>query len=184
MPWSTVTAMDQRLHFVADAKCVEEDFAALCRRYGISRQTGYKWLARYAADGPLGLLERSRRPHTSPTATPPESVAALLALRRRHPSWGAKKLVAVLARREPTLGLPAPSTAAVLLKRHGLVTAPRRRRALGHPGRPTTAMREPNAVWTADFKGQFKTTERQTAATASRSPSPTAPRASCWAAER
>jgi putative transposase len=157
MPWSTTTAMDQRLHFVADAQRTDDDFAALCRRYSISRQTGYKWLARYAAEGPGGLHERSRRPHTSPTATPPASVVALLELRRRHPSWGAKKLVAVLARRCPALVLPAPSTAAALLKRHGLIAAPRRRRVLGHPGQPQTPMAAPNAVWTADFKGQFRT---------------------------
>lgn len=65
----------------------------------------------------------------------------------------------MLERREPRLAemLPARSTAAALLKRHGLITSPRRRRALGHPGRPTTPMEEPNAIWTADFKGQFKT---------------------------
>lgn len=160
MPWSERTPMDQRLQFVADAERLEvlgEPFTALCARYGIAPKTGYKVLARYQAEGPTGLLERSRRPHTSPTATPPESVEALLALRRRHPAWGAKKLVAILARRAPELILPAPSTAAALLKRHGVITRPRRRRVLGHPGRPQTPMTEPNAVWTADFKGQFKT---------------------------
>ena len=157
MPWSETTPMDQRLQFVADARRTDEPFTALCARFGIAPKTGYKWLARYAAEGPAGLLERSRRPHTAPTATPPASVEALLALRRRHPTWGGKKLVAVLARRRPELVVPAPSTAAALLARHGCVARPRRRRALGHPGRPQTPMDVPNGVWTADYKGQFKT---------------------------
>ena len=157
MPWSETTPMDQRLQFVADAQRTDEPFTALCARFGIAPKTGYKWLARYAAEGPAGLAERSRRPHASPAATPPEAVAALLALRARHPTWGGKKLVAVLARRAPALPRVAPSTAAALLKRYGCIAHPRRRRAPGHPGRPTAPMDAPNAVWTADFKGQFKT---------------------------
>jgi transposase InsO family protein len=154
--------MDHRLQFVAEAQRIAEPFVTLCARFGIAPKTGYKWLARYAAEGPAGLHERSRRPHTSPTATPPAVVEALFAVRRRHPTWGAKKLLAVLARRSALDGLdagalPAPSTVAALLKRAGLVTASRRRRTPGHPGRPTAPMDAPNAVWTADFKGEFKT---------------------------
>lgn len=112
MPWSETTPMDQRLQFVVDVPRSEEPFTALCARYGITPKTGYQWRARYAAEGPAGRLERSRRPHTAPTATAPASVAALLALRQRHPTWGPKKLVAVLARRQPTRALPAPRTVA------------------------------------------------------------------------
>jgi len=157
VPWTEATPMDSRLQFVAEATRTDEPFVALCARHGIAPKTGYKWLARYAAEGPAGLHERSRRPRTSPTATAPAAADALLELRRRHPTWGAKKLLAVLGRRHPRLTLPAPSTAAALLQRAGLVTARRRRRALVHPGRPTAAMDAPNAVWTADFKGEFKT---------------------------
>ena len=157
MPWTEATPMDSRLQFVAEATRTDEPFVALCARHGIAPKTGYKWLARYAAEGPAGLHERSRRPRTSPTATAPAAADALLELRRRHPTWGAKKLLAVLGRRHPRLTLSAPSTAAALLQRAGLVTARRRRRALVHPGRPTAAMDAPNAVWTADFKGEFKT---------------------------
>ena len=157
MPWTETTPMDHRLQFLAEAQRTDESFTALCARYGIAPKTGYKWLARYAAEGPAGLHERSRRPHTSPTATSPRIAEALLELRHRHPTWGGKKLLAVLARRSPRLVLPAPSTVAALLKRAGLVTTPRRRRALGHPGRPMAPMDAPNAIWTADFKGEFKT---------------------------
>jgi transposase InsO family protein len=149
--------MDERMQFVADVQRAHESMTALCDRYGISRKTGYKWWTRYEAEGPTGLLEHSRRPHASPTATSDAVVSALLALRARHPHWGGKKLVAVLARRAPELPALAPSTAAALLQRHGCITRPRRARVLGHPGRPTAPMTSPNATWTADFKGQFKT---------------------------
>ena len=157
MPWRETTPMDQRMQFVADARRAHEDMATLCLRYGISRKTGYKWLARYETGGVPGLLEHSRRPHHSPTLTSDAVCDALFEIRRRHPTWGGKKLVATLRRRAPELPLIAISTAAALLKRHGYITHARRRRPLGHPGRPTTPMSEPNAVWTTDFKGQFPT---------------------------
>jgi len=157
MPWSETRPMDERLRFVVEAERDEEFFRVLCARYGIQPKTGYKWLRRFETEGVAGLAERSRRPHRSPTATRPESVARLVELRNRHPSWGAKKLVAVLRERYPALALPAPSTAAAILKREGLIRVPRRRVVRAHPGRPVSEMLAPNAVWTADFKGQFKT---------------------------
>lgn len=90
MPWSETSPMDERMQFVAEAQRAHETMTALCDRYGISRKTGYKWCARYAAEGPAGLFEHSRCPHTSPTATCDAVVTALLALRARHPRWGAR----------------------------------------------------------------------------------------------
>ena len=72
----------------------------LAAQYGISRKTAYKWLERYQADGASGLIDRSRRPRVNPNATDPELVDALLAVRRRHPRWGPKKLLAVARRGE------------------------------------------------------------------------------------
>ena len=97
MPWSQTSPMDQRVQFVTDARRGYEEFTVLCVRYGISRKTGYKWLERYARDGLTGLLDQSRRPHHSPTATPAELCEALFALRRKHPTWGGKKLVRAYA---------------------------------------------------------------------------------------
>jgi putative transposase len=161
MPWKESSAMDQRLLLVADYHRHAFSVAELCRRFAISRPTAYKWLTRYEAEGPAGLRDRGRRPHASPYATPPHVVEALLEARRRHPTWGAKKLLTVLRRRYPRWPWPARSTACELLKRHGLVRTRRRSRRRGHPGRPTTTMDEPNATWTADFKGQFKTRDGQ-----------------------
>lgn len=157
MPWRELLLMDQRVQFIADYQRDVFDVADLARRYGISRKTAYKWIDRYAAGGPAGLVDRSRRPVHSPYATPARVVAALLDVRRHHPSWGAKKLLKVVSTREPTWALPARSTVCDLLDRAGLITAPRRQPVPAHPGRSLIPMTAPNGTWTADFKGQFKT---------------------------
>jgi len=161
MPWRNSSIMDQRLLFIADYRRQVFSLAELCQRFQISRPTAYKWITRYEADGPSGLRDRERRPHRSPDATPAHVVEALLEARRRHPTWGAKKLLAILHRRSPRWPWPARSTACELLKRHGLVRQRRRSVRRGHPGRPDTHMDTPNATWTADFKGQFKTRDGQ-----------------------
>lgn len=155
--WSETSPMRERVRFVVDVDRRDLPVVELCERYGVSRKTAYKWLGRYRADGPAGLEDRSRRPEHSPNATDPVVVALLEELRRRHPTWGAGKLLKVLGRREPELHLPARSTGCELLKRAGLVLQSRRRLRRGHPGPPLSVMDEPNAVWCADFKGQFKT---------------------------
>ena len=160
MPWRETSPMDQRRRFIGDYYRGFCTFSELCARYSVSRRVAYKWLDRFETEGPRGLQDRSRRPHACPSATPLPVVEQLLAVRRSHPNWGAKKLLRVLERRG-VAGLPARSTCCDLLKRHGLVISPRRRKYPGHPGRPLSRMIEPNAVWTADFKGQFKTRDGQ-----------------------
>jgi putative transposase len=154
VPWREMSPVDERVRFIAEYLDGLVTMTDLCAQYGISRETGYKWVARFEADGPVGLHDRSRRPHSSPRATAPAVVQALLAARRRHPRWGPKKL---LAHGWPLATQPALSTASALLKQHGLVGPRRRRTRPGHPGRPTTPLTTPNAVWTIDFKGQFRT---------------------------
>jgi len=149
--------MDQRLRFIADHQRRCFSVSELCARFGVSRTTAYKWIERYQSEGPAGLVDRSRRPHACPHQTPQPVVQALLESRRRHPTWGAKKLLRILADRHPAWEWPSRSTGSDLLKRHGLVTARKRRRFPGHPGRPLTPMDQPNSIWTADFKGQFRT---------------------------
>jgi putative transposase len=149
--------MDQRTQFLADHLRGAEALTELCDRYGISRKTGYKWIDRYLRLGPAGLEERSRRPHRAPNQTAEEIVAAILEARHRHPAWGGKKLRALLQRRHPRWTLPGRSTVCDILSRHGLVPTRRQRRRIGHPGKPTAIMGAPNAVWCADYKGQFKT---------------------------
>lgn len=157
MPWRETNPMDQKMQFIADYLRQTLDMSELCAAYGISRKTGYKWIERYLEHGPPGLEDQSRRPDSSPRQTPAEIVDALLEVRQRHPSWGAKKLLPFVAKRHPGWDLPGRSTVCEILKRHGLVPRQRRRRALGHPGKPSSPMLGPNAIWCADFKGQFKT---------------------------
>jgi len=157
MPWSETSPMDQRVQFIADYLRDTLSVFELCDLYHISRKTAYKWIDRYLRQGPAGLEERSRKPRHSPNATSPEIVSAYLETRRRHPSWGAKKLLTIVRKQHPRWELPHRSTVCDILSRHGLVKKPRHRRRIGHPGQPSSRMLAPNAVWCADFKGQFKT---------------------------
>ena len=155
MPWSQTSPMDQRTQFIADYLREVLSVTELCDLYGISRKTAYKWIDRYLRQGPAGLEERSRRPNTSPNRTPDEIQHALLDARRRHPSWGGKKLL--VHKRHPHWDLPHRSTVCDILSRHGMVPKKRKRRRIGHPGKPTSVILAPNELWSADFKGQFKT---------------------------
>jgi putative transposase len=161
MPWRETSPMEQRLEFVREFESDLFTMTELAAQYGITPKTGYKWLERYAAEGPLGLSDRSRRPHHSPQATEAALIDAIVALRHRHPRWGPKKLLGVLRRREPDIAWPARSTVCALLKARGLVLA-RRRRAPSPFITPSilTPMTRPNQVWTTDFKGKFRTGDR------------------------
>jgi transposase InsO family protein len=149
MPWLEVSVMELRAEFVMLARQEGANVSALCRSYGISRKTGYKWLAR-AAEAPVELGDRSRRPRSSPRRTPPALEEAVLALRAEHPCWGGRKI----ARRLADLGaaeVPAPSTVTAILRRHGI--------ALGENGTAQPFQRferqRPNELWQMDFKGHF-----------------------------
>src|SRR6266516_5948387 len=135
MPWKEASSMDQRTQFIADHLRDVLSITELCGMYGISRKTGYKLIDRYLRQGPAGLEERTRRPRRAPNQTADEIVAALLEARHHHPSWGGKKLLALLHKRHPRLGLPSRSTACDILSRHGMVPRRRPRRRVGHPGK-------------------------------------------------
>ena len=156
MPWSQTSPMDQRTQFIADYLREVLSVTERCELYGVSRKTGYKFIERYLRQGPAGLEERSRRPHQSPNRTAQEIVAALLEARRRHPSWGGKKLLTLVHKAHPRRDLPGRSTVCDILSRNGMVAKKRNRRHIGHPGKPSSLILAPNDLWSADFKGQFK----------------------------
>ena len=156
MPWRGVLPVDLRLEFVR-AYLGGGSMTELCEQFVISRKTGYKWVARYDAHGRAGLVDHSRRPHTSPRATAPAIVARLCAARRAHPTWSARKLLVVLKQREPRLPWPQRSTGCEWLRRAGLVRVRRRARREPASPAPLGAMIAPNDVWTTDFKGEFRT---------------------------
>jgi transposase InsO family protein len=148
MPWEVCTAVSKREEFVQFALGKEESFSALCRRYGVSRPTGRKWLARREE----GFADRSRRPHMSPARTPTATEALVCQLRRRHPAWGGRKLHHYL-RREGVSPLPAPSTINSILSRNGLLAEGRR---LQRDWIRFEA-EAPNHLWQMDFKGPLLT---------------------------
>lgn len=158
MPWRESDVVTERLKFIAAHGSGLYGMTELCTRFGISRKTGYKLVARYEQDGVAGLEDRSHAPRHCPHRISPEVEAVLLEARRAHPSWGPKKLVAVLAPRYPGLVLPAPSTVGVLLKRHELIVPRKRRKPRSPFVRPQRCPAEgPNTVWSIDFKGEFRT---------------------------
>jgi transposase InsO family protein len=131
---------------------------ALCQVFGISRQTGYKWVRRFERTKKwTALEERSRRPRVSPSATPMKLVKLILSQRRQFPTWGPVPIRKRLQTHWPRLPWPAASTIGAILKRHGMVAERRRRYRVQPRSRPFSACREPNDVWCVDFKGQFRT---------------------------
>jgi len=147
-------ALEERFRFICDLQSGRWSMSELCERFGISRPTGYKWLARSRESG--GSLEdRSRAPHRCPHRTSDGIEELLLAARRRY-GWGAKKLRNVLSVRHPQLVWPARSTINDVLDRHGLLRKKRRRKKWNHPGVAPLTTAGPNQIWPADFKGHFK----------------------------
>lgn len=163
MPWKTSSLLQARQRFVRAALRRLQSVAQLCRQAGISRKTAFKWLDRFRTCGQPGLRDRSRRPKRSPTRTPAGWLAALTAVRRKRPHWGAKKIYARLRKQYPRARLPKTRTITKWLSR---LVAPRRRRRWARRG-PQVARaalsvpQAPNDVWTVDFKGWFRTRDGQ-----------------------
>ncbi|HEU4805818.1 MAG TPA: IS481 family transposase [Nitrobacter sp.] len=147
MPWREVSVMEQRREFVALAGQDGANRRELCRRFGISPQTGYKWLRRFA-EGDAELADRSRRPHASPARSDAAIEDQVLAVRDGHPAWGARKIRHCLIRAGQEV--PTASTVHTILVRHGRVTPP-----FGTPGQPYQRFEKtaPNLLWQMDFKG-------------------------------
>jgi transposase InsO family protein len=145
------------MRLVLAVEAQEEPMAALCRRFGISRRVGYKWLERYRQAGVAGLADRSRAPLNQPQAVAAAIAERCLAVRRAHPTWGPVQVRAWLRRREPTLAWPAASTIGTLFDREGLTVKRRRRRRCPPRTQPFAACGAANDVWCIDFKGWFLT---------------------------
>ncbi len=129
----------------------------LCLEYGVSRQTGYKWVKRFKAQGLAGLEERSRRPHGSPVATSGEMVLQVLELRRKY-GWGPKKLLDLLSKRLKAKEVPSLRTIARILDRTGEAKKRRQERPslMAAEGAPRPQVKGANDLWTVDFKGWWR----------------------------
>lgn len=151
MPWQEVSTVSLRRELVVLASGEGVALRELCRRYGVSAPTAYKWLSRYRQEGEAGLEDRPRRPHQSPLRTPPELEAAVLGVREAHPAWGGRKIQRWLLDRQQR-GVPSPSTITAILHRSGSIDPgepPKHRpwQRFEHPA--------PNQLWQMDFKGHF-----------------------------
>ncbi len=159
MPWKVSDPVSERLDFVRRLEAGER-VVDLCREFGISRKTAYKLKERYQQFGARGLFDLSRAPKNIPHKTSPEIEELLVETRKRHPTWGPKKLRATLLRTNAGLQLPCNSTIGVVLARHGLVTARKRRRGEMPRAAPLRTAAAPNDIWCADFKGEFQLQSR------------------------
>lgn len=157
MGYLETRAVDKRMRFVTAVEAGEETVAALCRRFDLSRKTGYKWLERYRAEGLDGLCDRSRAPLVHPRAVAAAIAERCLEARHAHPTWGPVKVRAWLERRAPEVAWPAASTIGVLFDRAGLTVRRRVRRRAPPTGAPFAACGAANEVWCIDFKGWFLT---------------------------
>lgn len=153
MPWKEATAMSEREEFIKRVMGGESSMSEVCREFGVSRTTGYKWLGRYIECGEDGLAEQSRRPRHSPWQTPVEMEEAILSVRNDHPSWGGVKILAYLER-QGVNHLPSASTATVILQRNGKMDP---KESCKHQPMQRFERELPNELWQMDFKGDFET---------------------------
>lgn len=156
MPWKESRAMDEKVKFIADVLRAERSFSDLCKVHDISRKTGYKWIERFQEAGPSGLENMSRRPQACSHATSDAIVKQVLELRFKHPTWGARKLLARLETIRPETEWPAASTSGEILRRAGLVQRAKKKRRVTPSADPLEDVTKPNQLWCMDFKGHFR----------------------------
>jgi transposase InsO family protein len=149
--------MDQKVALVRDYYSAEYTVDELSEIYEVSRMTIYKWIKRYREEGDKGLFDRSRAPLSHPNATPLATARNIVAVKLKHRSWGPRKVMAWLTQHYPDRQWPACSTTGDILERAGLVKPRRRKRRTPPYTQPFQECCRPNAVWSADYKGQFRT---------------------------
>jgi transposase InsO family protein len=157
MPFKETCAVEERIAMFRDYDTGAFPVAALCRIYGVSRETFYVWRRRRESGDPRWFEDHSRAPERRPQTTPAEAIAAIVAMRRRFPRFGPKKIRAKLLAEQPGGGWPATSTIGDILKREGLIVAKPRRRRPWPQGDVVAGAVEPNGEWSIDFKGWFRT---------------------------
>jgi len=161
MPWKAKAVMFLREEFIVRAERGDASVAALCREYGISRKTAYKWLTRFEKGGFRALADMVKKPRSSPLQVAADVAVEVVAIRRQHPTWGAKKIREMM-RRQGDKEVPSLRTTARILERAGMVEVRRKRpRWSGPAAAPRTAAKEANDLWTVDFKGWWRTGDKK-----------------------
>lgn len=156
MPWKETSALEERIQMVTDWLKRQYSVVELGEIYGVSRKTVYKWLERYHLEGLSGLEERARSPLRHPNATLAEIADMIIKAKLAKQRWGPKKLLARLEYEHPGSQWPALSTVSEILRRHGLVKCRHKRHHIPPYSEPFKGINQPNAVWSADYKGQFR----------------------------
>jgi len=161
MPWKVSSVLKQRVRFVTEWESQDWSLAELCRDYGITRSTGYKWLARYEVRGIEALGDNSRAAHVHPNQTSDEVQEMILELREQHTRWGARKIRAKLKRGAGAgeYKVPAISTVGAILKQYGLTVGRKKRPRAEPSAQPLAPAGKANALWCIDFKGWFRTAD-------------------------
>jgi transposase InsO family protein len=160
VPWKECDKMSERIKFVGRLLNGEK-MTDLCLEFGISRVTGYKMWNRYEAEGVKAIQDRSCRPWRLGNQTPPSVERAILEVKRKYPTWGAPKILALMQRKHPSTKLPVKSTVHAILDRHGFVKRRRRNGCYKAEGSVLKSAQGPNDLWCADFKGQFRMGNQQ-----------------------
>ncbi|NCX94469.1 MAG: helix-turn-helix domain-containing protein, partial [Gammaproteobacteria bacterium] len=156
MSWLETCPMNERVKFIMAYQKEPDSFKTLCERFNVSRKTGYKWLSRFEEQGFGGLQDRSRAPNRVANKLDKDCRQQILSVKCKHMDWGPRKIIAWLEQEYPSQEWPVPSTAGLLLKQHGLVKARKLRRYVEPYRQPFADCDGPNAVWSIDYKGQFK----------------------------
>lgn len=160
MPWKECVPMDEKLLFIADHLRAGLSITELCLRYGISRKTGYKWIARYRQLGTDGLQDQSRRPRSNCFALSYAQRQVIVKLRIDTPGQpGPKKLLALLRQQWGEENTPSKTAIYNILKAESLIQGQRKRRRVRPTEQPLRSCDEPNGLWSVDYKGQFKTAD-------------------------
>ena len=157
MSWKETDRVNERREFIMLATQPDTNFSALCRRFGVSRKTGYKWLARHRDGGDEALADQCRAPHSSPVQTVASVEETVPQIRDAHPAWGGRKIRArMIALKEKTI--PSASTITAILRRNDRIRPEdsQKSRPFGSFERP-----EPNDLWQMDFKGEFRMGNRK-----------------------
>ena len=157
MPWKGRSIVDQRQEFVMRSLKAEKSFRELCKEYGISEKTGYKWKNRFMEDGANGLMDMSKRPKNSPAQLGEDIVIEIIKIREAHPSWGPKKIQAIMDRNGKHSLIPSISSIKRILDKAELTRKMKIRKVNTGSSRlhQLIPANEPNDVWAIDFKGYW-----------------------------
>lgn len=159
MSWRVTKVEEQRKEFITRAALGDMAITELCKEYQISRKTAYKWINRYKQFGDEGLLDKSRKPLTQAGKTKEGLEQRILEVKHRYPTWGPKKVLALLEINHPEEDWPSDTTIGNILSRNGLVETRKRRKRMPAKTDPLSHCHAPNDVWSIDFKGWFWTKE-------------------------